>query len=81
MLRNSGIHIWPAGPVSTTGSNTTNILLDSPITSTVTGGNVYLDFTSNGALVDHLAMPITVQPGPMVVLPCSSGPPKKSWKS
>jgi len=67
MLRDVGIHIWPTGPVTTTASNTTNIILDSPAASPIQGGHVYLDFVANGTVVDHVDQPVTVTPGPLVV--------------
>ncbi|CAG0975137.1 Protease 1 [Anaerolineae bacterium] len=66
MLTEVGLSIATTGPVSTTGANTTNFILNSPAASAIADAHLYVDFVSNGELVLHQPYTLTLNAGPMV---------------
>ena len=67
MLQPLGLEIATTGPVDANGSNTTNLVVNSPHPTTIEGGHLYVDFVADGTPVLHQEHTLpTIPPGPTV---------------
>lgn len=67
MLQTPGVQIMATAPVSPSGPNTTDVILNSPAATPIQGGHLYLDFIANGTPVAHIPYTMTVPTGPTVI--------------
>ncbi|MGB3216782.1 MAG: CARDB domain-containing protein, partial [Anaerolineae bacterium] len=67
MLQPLGLEIATIGPVNANGSNTTNLVVNSPHPAAIQSGHLYVDFVADGTVVLHQEHTLpAIPPGPTV---------------
>lgn len=66
MLPDIGLQIVTQGELATTGTNTIDFILNNPQPQSLTDAKLYLNFVSDGELVQEVPITLTVPTGPTV---------------